>query len=60
MESLPTQSRDMVRDHYLNGLSIAALAEKNCRQPANIRLMLHRARLALAECLRRRGVLSYA
>ena len=56
LKALGESALAIVREHYWDGHAPEAIAATRGRQPGWARVTLHRARTALAECLRTKGV----
>lgn len=54
LNKLSGRAADAVRAHYFDGIKLTDLAERFDSNPPAIRQLLHRARLALMDCVRRR------
>jgi len=55
IDGLRERAAVVVRDHYFRQLPNEAIAASHGRNPAWVRLVLHRARLAIADCLKLRA-----
>jgi RNA polymerase sigma-70 factor (ECF subfamily) len=55
IDGLRERAAVVVRDHYFRQLPNEAIAASHGRNPAWVRLVLHRARLAIADCLKLRS-----
>lgn len=51
IERLSPAGRDLVDAHYFQGHKLAAIAERQGREEGAVRVMLHRVRKALRECM---------
>jgi RNA polymerase sigma-70 factor, ECF subfamily len=60
MDGLADNVRSVVREHYFDGLRCEDIASHCGRSTPWVRLVLHRARLALAACLRSKGDVAHA
>jgi RNA polymerase sigma-70 factor (ECF subfamily) len=52
IDALRDRAATVVRDHYFRQMPNEAIAESHGRNPAWVRLVLHRARIAIADCLK--------
>jgi len=58
VETLAERARGLVRQFYFEGKSSAEIADAHDKTTGWARIVLHRARLSIGECLRRKGILS--
>lgn len=56
IEALPPAQAEVLRDHYLGGLSVAELAQRDGLSAPGVKSRIQRARAALRELLERRGL----
>ena len=54
LELLPGRSRDVIRAHYFDGLRLLDIAAATKVKLNTVKSLLHRARLSLDDCVRRR------
>jgi RNA polymerase sigma-70 factor (ECF subfamily) len=54
MEELPERSRRLLRQHYGEDRDLASIAEQNRLSLANVKVILHRIRTALRNCIEKR------
>jgi DNA-directed RNA polymerase specialized sigma24 family protein len=54
MDRLDGRAATVVKGHYFEGLKLGELAEKMGMTPVAMRQLLHRVRVLLLECVRRR------
>ena len=54
LETLAPESRDVVREHYVDGQSLESIARRQGRKAGTVRMTLLRIRSALGECIRRK------
>lgn len=60
VKDLGAAARDVVTRFYYHGDPVAAIADGTGRSDGWVKVVLHRARLAVARCLRAKGVLRHA
>jgi RNA polymerase sigma-70 factor (ECF subfamily) len=60
IDALKGNARKVVQNFYFDNCSTEQIARENKKKNSWVRTVLHRSRLALAECLRKRGVTDYA
>jgi RNA polymerase sigma-70 factor (ECF subfamily) len=60
IDALRDRAAEVVRAHYFDLVPNEDIAQRHGRNPAWVRLVLHRARLAIAECLKSRPGIAHA